>query len=131
SWNACEKLAIITYLEKNPIASKRHTAETFETVKYWFTSKYPLLEDELKTWIRSLCSAQKVVSQNMVRTKAKQLAKQSRFTSLYPTINKCKWSDKWLSSFMRRNRFSNRCRTTVAQKLPEELEPLRNEFLNY
>ncbi|CAG8837488.1 20167_t:CDS:1, partial [Cetraspora pellucida] len=125
SWNAREKLAIITYLEKNPTASKQHTAKTFEVtpkqLREWIKKKnelktaslfvrrlntgsrpkYPLLEDELKTWIRSLRSAQNVVSQNMVRTKAKQLAKQSRFTSLYLTINECKWSDKWLSSFMR------------------------------
>ena len=93
--------------------------------------KYPLLENELKTWIRSLRSSQKVVTQNMVRTKAKQLAKASRFTSIYPKINECKWSDKWISGFMHRNKFSNRRRTIVAQKLPEDLEPLRNEFLNY
>ena len=29
SWNACEKLAIIMYLEKNPTASKHNTAEIF------------------------------------------------------------------------------------------------------
>ena len=66
----------------------------------------------------------------MVRTKASQLAKQSRFLLLYPMINKCKWSNKWVDGFMRRNNFSNRRRTTVAQRLPEDLEPKRDEFLS-
>src|SRR6185312_13479193 len=65
------------------------------------------------------------------RTKAKQLAKKSSFITLYPTINECKWSNKWLEGFMRRNKFSNRRCTTVAQRLPEELESIKDEFLSY
>ena len=41
SWNAREKLAIITYLEKNPTASKHNTAETFN-----ITTK------QLRDWIK-------------------------------------------------------------------------------
>ncbi|CAG8614417.1 1705_t:CDS:2, partial [Scutellospora calospora] len=37
--------------------------------------------------------------------------------------------EKWVKGFMRRNNFSNRHHTTVVQKLPEDLEPLKNEFL--
>ncbi|CAG8823984.1 25530_t:CDS:1, partial [Dentiscutata erythropus] len=59
----------------------------------------------------------------------KQLARQPHFTSLYSTINECKWSDRWIEGFMRQNDLSNRHRTTVAQKLPEDLEPLRDAFL--
>ncbi|CAG8717924.1 20367_t:CDS:2, partial [Dentiscutata erythropus] len=110
-------VTIITYLEKNPTASKHNTAEIFnittKQLRDWIKKKkelkiappfvrrlntsshpkYPLLENELKTWIRSLCSSQKVVTQNMVKTKAKQLAKASRFTSIYPKINECKWNN--------------------------------------
>ncbi|CAG8807265.1 19369_t:CDS:1, partial [Dentiscutata erythropus] len=57
-------------------------------------SKYPLLEVDIKNWVKSLCSQQKIVSRQMIRTKAKQLASQSCFVSLYPTINKCKWGEK-------------------------------------
>ncbi|CAG8788336.1 9863_t:CDS:2, partial [Dentiscutata erythropus] len=92
-------------------------------------AKYPLLEVDLKTWVKSLRSRQKIVSRYMVKTKASQLAKQPRFLSLYPMINECKWSYKWVDGFMRRNNFSNRRRTTVAQRLPEDLEPKRDEFL--
>src|SRR6185437_9893421 len=92
--------------------------------------KYPLLEVDIKNWVKSLRSQQKIVSRQMIRTKAKQLASQPRFVSLYPTINECKWGEKWVEGFMRRNKFSNRRRTTVAQKLAEDLEPLRDEFLS-
>ncbi|CAG8662168.1 27949_t:CDS:1, partial [Dentiscutata erythropus] len=53
--------------------------------------KYPLLEADLKNWIKSLRSQQKIVLQQMIRTKAKQLANQSHFVSIYPTINEFKW----------------------------------------
>ena len=98
--------------------------------KCWCSPQIPLLEVELLAWIKSLRSNQKLVFRNMAKTKAKQLARQPRFTSLYPTINECKWSDRWIEGFMRRNNLSNRRRTTVAQKLPEDLEPLRDAFLS-
>ena len=71
SWNCREKLAIITYLEKNPGASKRNTAEKFgiepKQLREWIKkrdelmrspshikrlnigrgAKYPLLETDL------------------------------------------------------------------------------------
>ncbi|CAG8610939.1 565_t:CDS:2, partial [Dentiscutata erythropus] len=69
--------------------------------------KYLLLEVDIKNWVKSLRSQQKIVSRQMIRTKAKQLA----------------------NGFMRHNKFSNQRHTTVAQKLPEDLKPLRDEFL--
>ncbi|CAG8827587.1 19079_t:CDS:2, partial [Dentiscutata erythropus] len=60
-----------------------------------------------------------------------QLARQLHFISIYPNINECKWSNKWLDGFMHRYKLSNRCRTTVAQKLPEDLELKINQFLNF
>ncbi|CAG8823114.1 2286_t:CDS:2, partial [Dentiscutata erythropus] len=102
SWNCWEKLAIITYLEKNPSASKRNTTEKFG-----------------------------IEPKQLLKTKAQQLARQLHFISIYPNINEYKWSDKWLDGFMHRHKLSNHCRTTVAQKLPEDLEPKINQFLNF
>ncbi|CAG8719465.1 25496_t:CDS:2, partial [Dentiscutata erythropus] len=42
--------------------------------------KFLLLEVDLLAWIKSLCSKQKLVSRNMAKTKASQLARQSCFT---------------------------------------------------
>ena len=58
----------------------------------------------------------------MIQTKAATLAKSTQYISQYPDINKFKWSTKQLEGFLRRYNFSNRCKTTIAQKLPEELE---------
>ncbi|CAG8730256.1 11436_t:CDS:1, partial [Cetraspora pellucida] len=100
---------------RNPAASKRNTAEQFDIspkqLREWIKKKkelknappyvrrlnigahptYPLLESDLMSWIKSLRSKQKAVTLHMIRTKAKQLAKQSRFTSVYLRINECKW----------------------------------------
>ncbi|CAG8532415.1 4294_t:CDS:2 [Cetraspora pellucida] len=116
SWNIREKLVIVTYLERNPAASKQNTAEQFDIspkqLRKWIKKKkelknappyvrhlnigacptYPLLESDLMSWIKSLRSKQKAVTLHMIRTKAKQLAKQSHFISVYPRINKCKWN---------------------------------------
>ncbi|CAG8782995.1 18157_t:CDS:1, partial [Cetraspora pellucida] len=48
---------------------------------------YSLLEVDLTNWIKGLYLQYKIVSRQMVRTKAKQLANQSCFVSLYPMIN--------------------------------------------
>ncbi|CAG8511982.1 5357_t:CDS:2 [Scutellospora calospora] len=127
------------------MATKRNTAERFnitpKQLREWIKKKTELksappairrlnIEDDLKTWVKSLRSRQKIVSRYMVKTKANQLAKQSHFLSLYPTINECKWSNKWVDGFMHRNNFSNRRCTTIAQRLPEDLEPKRDEFLS-
>lgn len=78
-----------------------------------------------------LCSKQKAVTRHIIRAKAKQLAQQSPFISIYLTIKECKWSDKWLECFMRHNKLSNCRHTTIAQRLLEELESKKDEFLSY
>jgi len=50
---------------------------------------------------------------------------------MYPSITECKWTEKWLDGFIRRYNLSNRRRTTVAQKLPEDLEETQHEFLSF
>ncbi|CAG8577965.1 24692_t:CDS:2, partial [Cetraspora pellucida] len=39
-------------------------------------SKYPLLEVDIKNWVKSLHSQQKIMSRQIIRTKAKQLARE-------------------------------------------------------
>jgi DDE superfamily endonuclease/Tc5 transposase DNA-binding domain/Brinker DNA-binding domain len=155
SWNAREKLTILMYLEKSPIASVRNTATKFDIqpnqIRDWrnkreqliaatphikrlnagFRPKYPALEAELIIWIQELRKQQKAVSRSMVRSKAKYLALKSQFVILYSSINECKWSDKWLDGFMYRHNLSNRRRTTIAQKLPDDLEEAQHEFLSF
>ncbi|CAG8798992.1 15710_t:CDS:1, partial [Cetraspora pellucida] len=47
SWNAREKLAIITYIKKNPNASKQNTAEQFDIqpvqLHKWIKNKEQLI----------------------------------------------------------------------------------------
>ena len=98
SWNAREKLAIITYFEKNSQASKRNVANKFniepKQLRDWIQKKeklllakphikkltvgakplYPILEVELIKWVKSLREKQKVVSRYMIREKAKSLS---------------------------------------------------------
>ncbi|CAG8556050.1 17754_t:CDS:2, partial [Racocetra persica] len=83
---------------------------------------YPNLEIELAEWIQTLCTNLKPVSHNMIQVKVAALVKFPQYTIQYPNIDKFKWSSKWLEGFLHYYNFSNHCRTTVIQKLPEELE---------
>ncbi|CAG8817960.1 10961_t:CDS:2, partial [Dentiscutata erythropus] len=81
--------------------------------------------------VRALRNKLKPVSHIMVQNKAVLLAKFPKYILYYSNINNFKWSNKWLDSFLRRNNFSNRHKTTVAQKLSAELETQQQEFLNF
>lgn len=153
-WNVREKLAIITFLEKHPSNSVRATATHFniepKQVRDWRSKKenlmrvsphirklnngrppkYPELENEIYGWVKNLRGALKPVTRSMVQLKAKALSKRSPYVTLYPNISEAKFSDKWVDGFMTRHKLSNRRRTTVAQKLPEELQPALQEFLS-
>ncbi|CAG8433155.1 9556_t:CDS:2 [Diversispora eburnea] len=107
--------------------SKRNIAETFniepKQLRYWIRKKeqllsvrphikrlnigakprYPILEDEL-------------------------LHGRIQFIALYPNISECKWGEKWLAGFMRHYKLSNRRRTTVSQRLPDDLIEKQQEF---
>ncbi|CAG8719323.1 11778_t:CDS:2, partial [Cetraspora pellucida] len=122
-------LFIISYLENVPGATIRGTANKFEIqpkqIRDWRNKQqelllaqphikhlnsgsrpnYPELEAELAEWIQAL-----------------PLAKLPKYILQYSNINEFKWSSKWLDGFLRRYNFSNHRKTTVAQKLPVELE---------
>ena len=131
-WTAREKLFILTYLEKVPGASVCGTADKFhlepKQIRDWRSkrqqlmlaqphikrlncgprSRYPEIEDEVIKWIKSLHHEQKIVSRSMIQIKAATLAKNTKYISQYLKIDSFKWSNKWLDSFMRRFRLSNR-----------------------
>ncbi|CAG8794338.1 27338_t:CDS:2, partial [Dentiscutata erythropus] len=92
---------------------------------------YSKLEEELAKQVRALCDKLKPVSYIMVQNKAVSLAKSPKYILHYSNINNFKWSNKWLNSFLRCNNFSNHRKTTIAQKLPAELETQWQEFLNF
>lgn len=94
-------------------------------------ARYPEIENELGKWIKALRRELKVVTRAMIQLKAASLAKTTKYMALYPNIDSFRWSSKWLDGFMRRFKFSNRRKTTVAQRLPEDLEEKCQEFLSY
>jgi transposase-like protein len=154
-WNAREKLTIITYLEKHPSQSVRATATAFniepKQVRDWRNKKeelmqisphikrmnkgrspkYPELEENIYNWIKNLRYEQKPVTRSMVQIKAKTLSQKSPYNTLYPNIIESKFSAKWIDGFMTRHKLSNRRRTTIAQKLPEDLQSSQQEFLSF
>src|SRR5688572_19349932 len=50
---------------------------------------------------------------------------------MYPNIETFAFSNKWLDGFMNRNNLSNRCCTTIAQHLPDDLIEKQQEFLAF
>ncbi|CAI2174088.1 6199_t:CDS:1 [Funneliformis geosporum] len=67
----------------------------------------------------------------MVMKKAKKLAETDEMKQLYPTIQNFKFSNKWLDGFISRNNLSNKRRTTISQKLPEDLIEQQHSFLSF
>ncbi|CAG8756832.1 875_t:CDS:2 [Cetraspora pellucida] len=96
------KLAIVTYIEKNPIVSKKSAASQFnittKQIHEWIRlksklknalpyikqlnigtrSKYLLLEVDLTNWIKGLCSQHKIVSQQMMGEEIKKLTSKGK-----------------------------------------------------
>jgi len=154
-WTAREKLTVLMYLDKVPNASVRGTADMFaiqpNQIRAWRKNKeqlmlaqprvkclnagarpsYPVLEEEVYNWVKSLRSNLKVVTRSMIQIKSRALAKTPRYIEIYPNAQDFKWSNKWVNSFMKRHNLSNRRRTTVAQRLPDDLEMKQSEFLNF
>jgi len=152
-WSAREKLMIITYYEKGH--SKRSTADKFgiqpKQLRDWLNNKeklmrvapytqrlnigarlkYPLLEAELIEWFREARRQLKTITRYMIQTKARSLAKKTSYQVDYPDIRNFKFSRKWVDGFMTRYKLSNRRRTTIAQRLPEDYVEQQSEFLSY
>jgi hypothetical protein len=69
---------------------------------------------EILSWILDQCDQQLPVSRKGIQTYAKSMLKDT-----FPDF---KASEGWLQKFMRRNNLSLRCKTSLSQKLPKDLE---------
>ncbi|CAG8478776.1 3973_t:CDS:2 [Scutellospora calospora] len=127
------KLVIITFLEKHPSNSVRATATHFniepKQVKDWQSKKENLIC--VSPHIRKLNNRRPPkYSELENKIYAKALSKRAPYTTLYSNISEAKFSDKWINGFMTYHKLSNRRRTTVVQKLSEDLQPALQEFLS-
>ena len=142
SFTASFKLKVVEYAEKN---SNRGAARKFSVddkrVREWRKQKnsltelptkkrrlegggrkaaYPNLEEVLVSWIEQLREENLRVTRSSVQAKALELVPQEEeFVA----------SRGWLEKFFRRNGFSLRRRTTVSQRLPEDLQPKVISFI--
>lgn len=152
-WNAREKIAIIMYHEKGH--SKNKTAAKFniqtKQLRDWISKKpkllkaqpgvkrlnigakpkYPGLETALVTWVKEKRKNQNAVTRNMIQLKARAFAQQRQWNDMYSDIKFFAFSNKWLDGFMSRNKLSNRRRTTIAQRLPDDLIEKQQAFLAF
>src|SRR5215216_1536089 len=67
----------------------------------------------------------------MIQIKARSLAKKISYQLEYPDVRNAKFSRKWVDGFMSRHNLSNRRKTTIAQRLPEDYAEKQSEFLSY
>ena len=152
-WNAREKIAIILYHEKGHSKSKTAAKFNIETkqLRDWISKKpqllkvqpgvkrlnkgaspkYPALETTLVEWIKERRREQQTVTRSMIQVKGKAMARQYQWQTEYPDIQSFAFSNKWVDGLMNRNNLSNRRRTTIAQRLPDDLIEKQQEFLAF
>jgi transposase-like protein len=152
-WNAREKIAIIMYHENGHSKNKTALKYNIQTkqLRDWISKKpkllkaqpgvkrlnrgaspkFPALETALVNWVKETRKNQNAVSRTMIQMKAKALAQQRQWQLTCPGIGSFSFSNKWLDGFMNRNNFSNRRRTTIAQRLPDDLVETQQAFLSY
>lgn len=84
------------------------------------------MEDELVRWITTQRAKSLRVSRKMIQSEARRIIQEEE-DSCTTFIA----SDGWLRKFLKRNRFSLRKRTTVAQKTPEHVKEKVIDFLAF
>src|SRR6185312_15546124 len=94
-------------------------------------AKFPELEQFIVSWIKELRQQGKQVTRYMLQLKAKDLAKRKEWIDKYHDIGSFLFTQKWIDGLMTRNNLSNRRRTTIAQRLPEDLIEKQHEFLSF
>lgn len=154
-WNAREKLRIITYYEQNqPELSIKETCRNFSIqpnqLRDWIKKKdklikaspktfklhnghlphYQQIEEILFEWITNQRQLQNSVTREMIIAKAVSLTQTTNFQN-QPNLQSFKFSSIWLNGFLSRYKLSIRRRTTIAQRLPEDLEEKKQNFLSY
>lgn len=152
-WNAREKIAILMYHENGHSKNKTALKYNIQTkqLRDWkskkpqllkaqpglkrlnrgSSTKYPVMETALVNWVKEKRKNQNAVSRTMIQMKGKALAQQRQWQLTCPGIGSFAFSNKWLDGFMSRNKFSNRRRTTIAQRLPDDLIETQQAFLAY
>jgi len=151
SYTVAEKLAAITLAKRT---SKKKAAREFKVdvkrIREWCKQevalsavtkttkamrlsgggrpfKHELLDEKLVKWIQERRSNNLRVSRKMIQKKAKTIFDETEGKS----CDSFSASEGWLSKFLERNNFSLRRRTTIAQKLPEDVEEKVVSFLIY
>jgi hypothetical protein len=94
-------------------------------------AKFPEIEQVIVAWVKRLRREGKQVTRYMLQLKAKELAKRKEWIDKYPDIRLFTFTHKWVDGLMTRNNLSNRRRTTIAQRLPEDLIEKQHEFLSF
>ncbi len=102
----------------------------------------PEMEENLAAWIENMRAQNARVTRSSVQMKALELAHQdcrhfnffflcfSLFTLLLGDVD-FRASDGWLQKFLQRQHFSLRRKTTVSQRLPQDLVPKVTGFIMY
>lgn len=85
---------------------------------------WPVLENELHSWILNQREMGLSVSTVKIRCKARILARELN-------VEKFEGGATWCYRFMKRKKLSVRARTTVGQELPENWEEKAKDFLTY
>ena len=144
SYTAAEKLKVVQYAE---IHGNRAAGREFNVneanVRSWRLKKnrlqalpkkkraergrerkFPELEDELLAWVQDICQQGIGISLGELRIKAKIIVKNRKIEGF--------WTSKgWIYGFFRRHNLSMRCRTHIAQRLPEDYEDKVTEFQRF
>jgi len=88
------------------------------------TAKWPILEENLASWIRAQRDDGRAVSTVAIRLKSRQMAVDMQ-------LNDFKGGPSWIFKFMKRQNLSVRARTTVGQKLPDDWEQKTMNFREF
>jgi hypothetical protein len=136
SYTASYKLKVISFAEQfGNRAAEREFGILESSMRYWRkkeeavrstksdsrafrgpkTGKYPVLEDELLTYLEVLRNDGIAVTHDMLQLCARELAKSHNISD-----NEFKTSRGWLRRFMKRKGLSLRRRMTLCQKLPRD-----------
>ena len=123
-WSAREKLNVIYYYYRHH--SIRETASRFDIepkqVRDWIRkkdqlmeaspfveklhpgrkAKYPVIEEELASWIKENRDKARPITRPMIVRKAKLLAEKNIYREMYPDVSTSKFSRKWVDAFMSR-----------------------------
>ena len=65
-------------------------------------AKYPVIEEELASWIKENRDKARPITRPMIVRKAKLLAEKNIYREMYPDVSTSKFSRKWVDAFMSR-----------------------------